>query len=48
MIPIKKDEKLTTYVIAVIDEDVINKAYLNEKLLKKPSLIIIRKRLQRF
>ena len=28
----KKDEKLTTNFKAVIDEDVINKAYLDQKL----------------
>ena len=31
----KNDEKLTTTIEAVNDEDVINKAYLNEKLSKK-------------
>ena len=35
MILIKKDEKLTTKFIAVNDEDVINKSFLDEKLLKK-------------
>ena len=30
----KKDEKITTTFKAVNDEDVINKAHLNEKLLK--------------
>ena len=30
----KKDQKLTTNFEAVVDEDVINKAYLDSKLLK--------------
>ena len=30
----KKDEKITTNFNAIIDEDVINKGYLDEKLLK--------------
>ena len=43
----KKDEKLTTNFDAVDNSDVINKGFLDEKLLKKWSLIKIRKRLQR-
>ena len=43
----KKDEKLTTNFKPTNDEDVINKSFLDEKLLKKRSLIKIRKRLQR-
>ena len=44
----KKDEKLTTNFEPVNNEDVINKAHLDEKLIKKRwSLIKIRKRLQR-
>ena len=34
MILIKKDEKTTTNFEAVENEDVINKGYLDEKLLK--------------
>ena len=43
----KKDEKLTTNFKAVDDEDVINKGYLDEKLKKRWSFCIYRKRLQR-
>ena len=44
----KRDEKLTANFEAVNNENVINKAYLDEKLLKNiRSFIIIRKRLQR-
>ena len=44
----KKDEKLTTNFEAVDNNDVINKGYLDEKLLKKRwTLIKIRKRFQR-
>ena len=41
----KKDEKITTNFKPTDDSDVINKSYLDEKLLKiNGSLIIIRKR----
>ena len=44
----KKDEKLTTKFEPTDDLDVINKGYLDEKLLKiKRSLIKTRKRLER-
>ena len=43
----KKDEKLTTNFKPVDDLDVINKAYLDGKLLKINSHIKIRKRFQR-
>ena len=42
----KKDEKLTTSFEPNDNEEVINKGYLDSKLLKKRSLIKIRKRLQ--
>ena len=44
----KKDEKITTNFEPINNSDAINKAYLDEKLLKKRwPLIKIRKRLQR-
>ena len=44
----KKDEKITTDFEPFNKEDVINKGYLDKKLIKiKRSLIKIRKRLQR-
>ena len=43
----KKDEKLTTNFTPVDNEDVINKGYPDEKLIKKWTLIKIRKRFQR-
>ena len=43
----KKDEKLTTNFEPTDNLDVINKGYLDEKLMKKRSLIKTRKRLQR-
>ena len=43
----KKDEKLAIKFQPIDDEDVLNKAYLDEKFFEKRSLIIFRKRLQR-
>ena len=44
----KKDEKVTTNFEPTDDSDVINKAYLDEKIVKnKWSYFIYRKRLQR-
>ena len=49
MILIRKDEKITTDFEAVGDQDVINKAYPDEKLKKIDGHIsYIKKRLQRF
>ena len=43
----KKDRKMTTNFEPSNPKDVMNKAYLDEKLVKKRSLISIRKRFQR-
>ena len=43
----KKDEKITKNFVAVIDEDVVNKAYLDEKVKNKWSFVVFRKRVQR-
>ena len=43
----KKNEKLTTNSEAVVDEDVINKTYLDTKISKTMVTLMYRKRLQR-
>ena len=44
----KKDERITTTFEPISNEDVVNKAYLDEKFKKKKrSFVIITKRIQR-
>ena len=45
----EKDEKITTIFKAVDDSDVINEAYIDEKLIKRNGhLSLLEKRLQQF